>query len=108
MLLLAVIAGCASTPRPNTNSDPSVDFTRFKTFGFIETPATDRGGYETRIDQYTEGTLHIDVVDAGRNTLVWEGSVAGRITDEVIANLEKSIDKGVRIILSEFPVAAGS
>ncbi len=176
LAMSAFLGGRASTPRPITNSDPSVDFSRYKTFGFIGSPATDRGsyeslatsflkaaiaqemdkrglayaenpdlivnfyvntkekirsrnvpsanvyygwrdpfydtwggygGYETRIDQYTEGTLHIDVVDAGRNTLIWEGSVAGRITDEVIANLEKSIDKGVRIILSEFPVAPG-
>ena len=174
--VLAVMSGCVSTPRPITNSDPSADFSRYRTFGFIDNPATDRGsyeslatsflkaaiaqemdkrglgyaenpdlvvnfyihtkerirsrnvpssnvyygwrdpfydtwggygGYETRIDQYTEGTLHIDVVDASRNALVWEGRVAGRITDEVIANLEKSIDKGVRIIMSEFPVVAG-
>ncbi len=177
MAAASVIAGCASTPRPITNSDPSVDFTRYETFGYIENPSTNRGayeslvtsflkaaiaqemdkrglgyaenpdlivnfyvhtkekirsrsvptsnvyygwrdpfydtwggygGYETRIDQYTEGTLHIDVVDSSTNTLVWEGSVAGRITEDVIANLEKSIDKGVKIILSEFPVTPGS
>ncbi len=65
------------------------------------------GGYETRIDQFTEGTLHIDVVDAATNRLVWEGNVSGRVTEEVIANLEKSIDSGVRIIMSTYPIAPG-
>jgi len=30
-------------------------------------------GYDRDVKQYTEGTLHIDVVDAERNRLVWEG-----------------------------------
>jgi len=62
------------------------------------------GGYETRIDQYTEGTLNIDVVDAKAKKLVWEGAVAGRVTDAVIRNLEKTIDNAVAVIMERFPV----
>lgn len=62
------------------------------------------GGYETRIDQYTEGTLNIDVVDAKTKKLVWEGAVAGRVTDAVIRNLEKTIDNAVAVIMERFPV----
>jgi hypothetical protein len=61
------------------------------------------GGYETRIDQYTQGTLNIDFVDAKRESLVWEGSVSGRITEKVLKNLSAEIDKAVDDIFSAFP-----
>lgn len=65
------------------------------------------GGYETRIDQYTEGTLNIDIVDASSNKLIFEGAVAGRVTDHAIRNLEQTIDEAVRAIMMDFPVAPG-
>ncbi len=171
-----LVSGCSTTPKPLSNVDPSADFTRYETYGFLDKLSTDResyeslessflkvavaqefdkrgfryaenpdlvvnfyihtkekirsrsvpttgayygwrdpfydtwggyGGYETRIDQFTEGTLHIDVVDTKPNKLVWEGSVSGRVTEEVIANLEKSIDSAVRITMSAFPIAPG-
>ena len=64
-------------------------------------------GYETRIDQYTEGTLNIDVIDAATNKLIWESAVAGRVTDKAIRNLEQTIDDAVRAIMADFPIAAG-
>lgn len=60
--------------------------------------------YETRIDQYTMGTLNIDVVDASEQKLVWEGMVSGRITDNDIKNLEKTIDEAVAAIMANFPI----
>lgn len=62
------------------------------------------GGFETRVEQYTEGTLNIDFVDAATKKLVWEGAVVGRVTDEHIRNLEKTIDGAVNDILKNFPV----
>jgi Domain of unknown function (DUF4136) len=62
------------------------------------------GGYETHIDQFTEGTLNIDVVDASTNKLVWEGSVSGRVTDRNIRDLEATIDDAVKAIMVDFPV----
>lgn len=64
------------------------------------------GGYETRVDQYTEGTLHIDFVDPASKKLVWEGGATGRVTDEKIRNLEKTIDNAVGAIMKQFPVQA--
>lgn len=68
------------------------------------------GGYSVGVGtstadvvQQTEGTLVIDIVDAGSNTLVWEGALSGRITDKVRRNLDPAIDKAVVDILSEFP-----
>ena len=65
-------------------------------------------GYETRIEQHTQGTLHIDVVDAQTEKLVWEGTIVGRVTDRVLRNLEQSIDSAVVAIMKSFPIQAGS
>ena len=65
-------------------------------------------GYETRIEQHTEGTLHIDVVDARTEKLVWEGAIIGRITDRALRNLEQSIDSAVAAVMQSFPIQAGS
>ena len=169
-----LMAGCASTPNTFSHKDPSVDFSQYKTYGFLPELSTDRAnyeslvstylkvavsqqmdrrgleyaenpdllvnfyintkekirsrsvptmnayygyrsryydpwggyaGYETQIDQYTEGTLHIDVVDASTNRLVWEGGVSGRVTDKVVRELEQSIDRGVAAIYdAAFPL----
>jgi len=60
--------------------------------------------YETRITQYTEGTLNIDIADVVRHKLVWEGATVGRITDEIVRNLERSVDQAVADIFSQFPI----
>jgi len=65
------------------------------------------GGYETRVDQFTEGTLNIDVVDASTKKLVWEGSVVGRVTDKDIRNLEQTIDGAVAAVMTNFPLLPG-
>lgn len=62
-------------------------------------------GYETRIDQFTEGTLNIDVVDADTKKLVWEGAVSGRITQKDLKRLEQTIDEAVGVIMVNFPLA---
>ena len=61
--------------------------------------------YETRIDQFTEGTLNIDVVDASTKKLIWEGAVSGRITKKDLQNLEQTIDEAVATVMANFPVA---
>lgn len=59
--------------------------------------------YETHIDQYTIGTLNIDVVDSKSKKVVWEGMVSGRVTDSAIRNLEQTIDEAVVAIMESFP-----
>lgn len=172
-VLAMFMAGCASTPNTFSQADPSTDFNNFKTYGFLENPATDndryeslvtnflkvsvaqqldaRGmnydpanpdvlvnfflnskekvrsrsvptmtgyygyrdpfydpwpgyAYETRIDQYTEGTLNIDIIDVQRQKLVWEGSVVGRINDEFVRNMEVGLDQAVQDIFVNYPV----
>ena len=66
------------------------------------------GGFETQVDQYTEGTLNIDVIDADLKKLVWEGAIVGRVTDNAIRNLEKTIDDAVEEIMKNYPLAPGN
>ena len=56
------------------------------------------GGYGTT---YTEGTLVIDIIDAGTNELVWRGSAVSPMSDETYD--AKEINKVVEKILEEFP-----
>lgn len=64
--------------------------------------------YAVDVDQYKEGTLNIDVVDAARNQLVWEGVAVGRVTEKTYRNREAAIDKAVRDIFAEYPIPAPS
>ncbi|MFT4939181.1 MAG: hypothetical protein ACI88A_002215 [Paraglaciecola sp.] len=64
------------------------------------------GGYppmETRIDQYTEGTLNIDVVDRRSKRLLWEGVAIGKLTKKNRENLEAKINEAVNLIFEKFP-----
>ena len=63
---------------------------------------------ETRISQYTQGTLNIDLVDAKQNQLVWEGIAVGRIPEDVLKDLDVRIDNVVTQIFAEYPFAAGN
>ena len=64
-------------------------------------------GYEPYVDQYEEGTLSIDIVDARRKQLVWEGVTVGRITDKAKKNRATAIDVAVQDMFTQFPFRAG-
>jgi hypothetical protein len=62
------------------------------------------GWTETRVDQYEEGTLVIDFVDAAKRRLVWRGSGTRRLSsnpepDQVTKRVNEAVDE----ILSQFP-----
>jgi Domain of unknown function (DUF4136) len=65
-------------------------------------------GTETHVSQYTEGTLNIDLVDADRMQLVWEGVGVGRITEDKLKNIEREVDAAVPLFFEQFPFVAGS
>jgi hypothetical protein len=176
-LALLALAGCASTPQVSASFDESADFTRFRSFGFIEPLGTDRAGYqslvsqqlvaaaqrelearglervaanpdllvnfnasldqrlrvtqvptavgvggfaghrrglysawpmyrETQIQQYTQGTLVVDVVDAARRQMVWEGLAVGRVTQTSAQDLAPALDRAVAEMFQQFPLPA--
>lgn len=66
------------------------------------------GGYSmsvstTEVVQRTEGTVGIDIIDAQRQQLVWEGAATGRVTDQTRQNRAAAIDAAVAEIMAQFP-----
>ena len=175
LLLLVSAAGTALPADAVASADPLADFSRFKTFNFVEEPATDgrdyrslettylrtavtyeltdRGlilsdqpdivvnfsietreklskritptvrhapGYvpyygayapgwgmshQTRIDQYTEGRLNIDLIDPAARRLIWQGSTQKVLTQRDYQNTKKTLTRAVMEIFSRFPIA---
>lgn len=62
--------------------------------------------YETYIDSYQRGTLYIDLVDAERRQLVWEGSAAGRVTQAALEDPAGAVNSAVAEIFARFPFRA--
>jgi Domain of unknown function (DUF4136) len=59
--------------------------------------------YETRVDEYTEGTLNVDIVDGAQKRLIWEGVAVGRVSERTRENLGPAIDGAVKEIFARFP-----
>lgn len=64
------------------------------------------GAYQTHVDQYVEGTLNVDVVDAQRKQLVWEGVAVGRVRDATRDKRQAAINAAVADIFSQYPFRA--
>ena len=61
--------------------------------------------YEQEVDtvHYRVGTANIDVVDAERKQLVWEGVAEGRLTRESLENPKPAIEEVVHDLFMQFP-----
>jgi hypothetical protein len=60
---------------------------------------------QTVVFNYKEGTINIDVVDAARKQLVWEGIVTdSNVTQEELANLPESIKAAVSTAFAKVPL----
>jgi hypothetical protein len=177
--MVAVLAGCATGPAIRADYNHANDFSKYRTFGFVARPGTDREGYESLTTQYlktavqremtargyrysahlpdllvnfnaqlrqkvvsepapmpppgylgyyayrgglyapwpgygfysdtytyTEGTLNIDLVDAQRNQLVWEGVAQGDASQSDPQASQQAIDKVVNQIFLKYPFRA--
>jgi hypothetical protein len=178
MLLVALLTGCASSPKIRTLAAPDLDLDSYRSFAFFSPLGTDRaqyasvvserlkaqarremeargfvyseeepdllinfnakledklrtvraptpsvnfawtGGYygyrtglytafpmyeQTEVREYQQGTLNIDLVDAQREQLVWEGVSESVVTERTMENLEESINEAVAAIFAKFP-----
>lgn len=66
------------------------------------------GGTTTRVSQYTEGTVNIDMVDARQKRMVWEGVAIGRVDeDKNNEELRAAINSGVTEMFAPYPFRAG-
>ena len=70
------------------------------------------GGYgfgsQTYVNQYTEGTVNIDLVDAAEKRMVWEGVAVGRVNDDKSnEEVRANIIAGIQDMFSAYPFTAG-
>lgn len=65
-------------------------------------------GRDVTTTTYRIGTASIDVVDAARRQLVWEGVAEGRLTDRIVDNPGPAISAAVADIFARYPARAGS
>lgn len=116
----------ASTPQLLVNFNASIsDKTRVTTMPVLVEPNLGVGFYgggyygyrgslyspwpmyvdQTVVSSYKEGTLNIDVIDAARKQLVWEGVVTDRsVSQKELANLPASIDAAVTAAFARYPI----
>lgn len=62
---LVAMSGCASTPNTFANADPATDFTRFQSFGFVETMGTDFNDYESLETNYLKTAISGEMESRG-------------------------------------------
>ena len=60
---------------------------------------------ETTTSSYTEGTLNIDLVDAARRQLVWEGVAVGTVTETSVESVRPKVEQAVTAVFLKFPLA---
>jgi len=67
-------------------------------------------GYPQEIQavRYKEGTLGIDLVDAKKRQLVWQGLAEARITKEMSGNPRAAIDKAVAEMFEKYPIGGAA
>jgi len=62
------------------------------------------GNSNTRISKYTEGTLFVDLIDAQKKELAWQGIGKGALTTKYdVAKKEERIKEFVAEIMAEYP-----
>lgn len=57
--------------------------------------------------RYSEGTVNVDLVDARKKQLVWEGVTSGQVDDASQAMTAKNLDQSVADIFTRYPFRAG-
>jgi hypothetical protein len=57
------------------------------------------GGRDIRVDQYTEGTLTVDIIDARTKQLVWRGRASGTVE---LKGADKKVSKAVEKLVKKF------
>lgn len=62
---------------------------------------------ETVIAPYQEGTLNIDLADAGHKRLVWEAVVSGQVTAKTLQTLQPALETAVAAAFAQLPPSLG-
>ena len=86
-----------SRERVNVNSNIGFNY------GWGWNPWIWGGGSNLNINQYTEGTLFIDIIDANKKELLWQGIGSGVLTTRNVEQKEERVKEFVNEILLKYP-----
>jgi Domain of unknown function (DUF4136) len=59
--------------------------------------------YDDRTINYEVGTINVDIVDAAKKQLIWEGVSEGRVAEEALANPKVTINGVVTEMMRQYP-----
>lgn len=62
---LAILTACASKPIVRTQSAPALDLQKYRSFGFVEHPDTDKAGYTTLTTQFLKDAVTREMLARG-------------------------------------------
>lgn len=94
--------------KTNVYTVPRSDFQYFYSYRHRAYYAVPFWYDEAQVNQYREGTLTVDLVDAARNRLVWTGSAIGRVTRKAPQERAMEVDRAIAEIYLRYPFRAGS
>jgi hypothetical protein len=57
------------------------------------------GGHDIRVNQYSEGTLMVDFIDARTNQVIWRGRASGTLE---MKGVDKKISKSTEKLIKQF------
>lgn len=63
---------------------------------------------DVRTVHYKTGTANVDLIDAERRQLIWEGVAEGKVKEESLANPGEAIEGVVAELFASYPARAGS
>ncbi len=63
---------------------------------------------QNTVTQFTQGTLNIDIVDAARKQLVWEGLVTDSVSQKDLDNIAPALHAAVVAAFARFPIPAAA
>lgn len=106
-LQINVSVGAQEKVKVNTYSDPYLygGYYGYRGMAYYGSPWY-HGGTRTTVNQYTEANVYVDVVDAAKHELVWQGVATFTLTDKMQQNVRESVKSTVNRIFSQYPVPA--
>ena len=94
--------------RTDVTSTPYVDYGYYYSYRARRYVAVPYWGERAQVYRYTEGTVNVDLIDVGRNALVWEGIAVGRIANLRAEDRDARIDSTIAEIFARYPYRAGT
>ncbi|TYP97948.1 uncharacterized protein DUF4136 [Tenacibaculum adriaticum] len=75
-------------------------------YGWGWNPWMWNGANRLNVNQYTEGTLFLDIIDAKKKELIWQGIGTGALRMSNVEKKEERIKEFVREIMAKYPPGA--